>query len=87
MNNLYDWKEYEEQQLLEKCKLYQLSNNQIKIAKLLLSGLTIKEIAYKLCISEVTVKSHINRIYRKTKVMNTLEFRELMVSDKSNKNK
>lgn len=50
-----------------------LSAREIEVLKVLTTGCTNKEIAQALFISEKTVKSHLNRIFRKLKVTRRLE--------------
>ena len=45
-----------------------LTKREVEILKLLTGGLLNKEIAYKLSISEKTVKNHISNIFKKTGV-------------------
>lgn len=45
-----------------------LTKREVEILKLLTAGLLNKEIAYKLSISEKTVKNHISNIFKKTGV-------------------
>jgi DNA-binding CsgD family transcriptional regulator len=52
---------------------YGLSLREEEIATLLLAGLTYREIGEKLFISLSTVKTHIERIYRKTEARNKIE--------------
>lgn len=50
-----------------------LSNRQIEVLKLLAKGLSNKEIAHQLCVSEYTVKSHLLNIFRALNVKNRTE--------------
>ncbi|WP_455717327.1 response regulator transcription factor [Anaerosporobacter sp.] len=45
-----------------------LTKREIEVLKLLAEGLFNKEIAYKLSISEKTVKNHVSNIFRKIEV-------------------
>lgn len=54
-----------------------LTAKEQEVMKLIRSGLTNKEIAAQLFISESTVKTHINNIYRKTKVKSRAEIKKL----------
>jgi len=45
-----------------------LTKREIEVLKLLTEGLFNKEIAYKLCISEKTVKNHVSNIFKKISV-------------------
>lgn len=52
---------------------YQLTNQEKKIAALLVAGKGNKDIADSLCISLDTVKTHVSRIFRKLNVTNRTE--------------
>lgn len=54
----------------ENCIHYGLTKTEIQIVQLLLKGRSNKEIADESCISEETVKKHIQNIYRKAGVKN-----------------
>ncbi|HTK21056.1 MAG TPA: helix-turn-helix transcriptional regulator [Mucilaginibacter sp.] len=56
--------------LKENIKRYNLTKMEAAIVELLLKGLSNKEIADQLHISEETVKKHVYNIFRKTKVKN-----------------
>lgn len=53
--------------------LQMLTNREKTIIQLVSSGARNKEIAYRLCISEHTVKAHISSIFRKTQSRNRVE--------------
>ncbi|KAA8475442.1 signal transduction histidine kinase [Arcticibacter tournemirensis] len=57
----------------QKCKLYQLTNREIEIVKLILKGTQYKTIAKTLFISEKTVSKHIQNIFEKVNVTNKVE--------------
>ncbi|HQS22850.1 MAG: hypothetical protein B7Y11_01445 [Sphingobacteriia bacterium 24-36-13] len=57
----------------QKCKLYQLTNREIEIVKLILKGIQYKTIAKALFISEKTVSKHIQNIFEKVEVTNKVE--------------
>lgn len=52
----------------EKEKIYQLTNREVEVLKLIAEGLFNKEIASKLEISERTVKNHVSNIFKKIDV-------------------
>lgn len=52
----------------ERCDLFHLTPKQLKVTLLLATGLTNKEIANELKISETTVKDHIRKIMEKIRV-------------------
>ncbi len=54
-------------------KKYRLSSREAEVARLLFIGRTNKEIADELSVSLATVKTHTNRIYRKTETGNRIE--------------
>lgn len=47
-----------------------LTTKEKEVLTLVASGASNKEVAEKLCVSEVTVKTHLNNIYKKLKVTN-----------------
>ncbi|OJW81818.1 MAG: hypothetical protein BGO69_15055 [Bacteroidetes bacterium 46-16] len=57
----------------QKCKLYQLTNREIEIVKLILKGTQYKTIAKALFISEKTVSKHIQNVFEKVNVTNKVE--------------
>jgi len=57
---------------------YHISNREMTVILEILSGLTNGEIAEKLCISELTVKSHITSIYNKLDITNRVRLLELL---------
>ncbi|MCR4422642.1 MAG: helix-turn-helix transcriptional regulator [Spirochaetales bacterium] len=58
---------------IENLNKYLLSPREIEVLQLLLSGLSYKQIASSLSISLATVKTHICRIYEKTKTNSKIE--------------
>lgn len=58
----------------QKFKLYQLTNREMEISKLIINGTPYKEIAKTLFISEKTVSKHIQNIFVKVDVSNKVEF-------------
>ena len=54
-------------------QIYDLTETEIKIIKLVLTGMTNKEIADELYISEKTVKFHLYKVFKKLKVKNRSE--------------
>lgn len=59
--------------LEQKCKLYNLTNREIDIVKLMLKGTKYKEIAKTLFIADRTVTTHIQNIFEKIGVSNKVE--------------
>jgi signal transduction histidine kinase/DNA-binding NarL/FixJ family response regulator len=59
--------------LEQKCKLYNLTNREIEIVKLIVKGTKYKDIAKTLFISERTVTTHIQNIFEKIGVSNRVE--------------
>jgi DNA-binding NarL/FixJ family response regulator len=57
----------------QNCKLYNLTNREIEIFKLMIKGITYKTIANNLFISDRTVTKHIQNIFEKTGVSNKVE--------------
>lgn len=57
----------------QNCKLYNLTNREIEITKLILKGSTYKAIAKNLFISEKTVTKHIQNIFEKVGATNKVE--------------
>lgn len=50
-----------------------LTNQEQKVLKLLVEGLSNREIAEKLCLSIHTIKTHIEHIYKKLGVSNRVQ--------------
>ena len=57
----------------QNCKLYNLTNREIEIVKLMIKGTKYKEIAKTLFISDRTVTTHIQNIFEKIEVSNKVE--------------
>ncbi len=57
----------------EKCNLFNLTNREIEIVKLIIKGVKYKMIAQTLFISERTVNTHIQNIFEKAEVSNKVE--------------
>lgn len=55
------------------CQVYQLTDREKEVARLIFDGLSYKEIGQKLFIAEKTVKTHIQNIYEKVKVNSKVE--------------
>jgi signal transduction histidine kinase/DNA-binding NarL/FixJ family response regulator len=55
-----------------KCKLYNLTSQETEITKRLIEGITYKKIGEELYISEFTVKTHAQNIFKKVDVQNKL---------------
>ena len=51
-----------------KIPLGQISERETDVARLIVAGLTNREIAERLCISERTVHTHVNRMFRRLDV-------------------
>lgn len=80
IENVFDGKHYFSEEILEELKLYgnrkqqkedlKLSLRELEIIKLIAKGLTNKQIAGELFISEKTVETHRKNIFRKTSTHN-----------------
>lgn len=80
IENVFDGKHYFSEEILEELKLYRnrkqqkedlkLSLRELEIIKLIAQGLTNKQIAAELFISEKTVETHRKNIFRKTSTHN-----------------
>ncbi len=57
----------------QNCKMFNLTNREIEVARLLSKGVTYKAIAKNLFISEKTVNKHIQNIFEKAGVSNKVE--------------
>jgi DNA-binding NarL/FixJ family response regulator len=57
----------------QKCRLFNLTNREIEIAKLMIKGVTYKTIAKNLFIADRTVTTHIQNIFEKLGVSNKVE--------------
>lgn len=57
----------------QNCKLYNLTNREIEIVKLMIEGTKYKQIAKTLFISDRTVTTHIQNIFEKIEVSNKVE--------------
>lgn len=62
-----------EEKILEACRVYQLTNREREIARLICRGYSYKQIAESLFIAERTVTKHVQNIFDKVKVSNKLE--------------
>lgn len=60
------------------CAIYNLSNREAEVARLILRGWTYKAVAEHLFISEKTVDSHMQNIYTKTGVRNKLSLYNIL---------
>lgn len=58
------------------CKLYSLTRQEIEITRRLIEGITYKKIGEELFISEFTVKTHAQNIFKKVEVQNKLALRK-----------
>jgi signal transduction histidine kinase/DNA-binding NarL/FixJ family response regulator len=54
------------------CKIYNLTSQEVEVIKLMAEGLTYKNIGEKLHISEHTVKTHAQHMFKKVEVQNKL---------------
>ena len=73
MGKVVDGSSYPTKEVNLKGQIYDLTETEIKIIKLLLTGLTNREIADELYISEKTVKFHLYKIFKKLTVKNRSE--------------
>ena len=68
--------------MLNRDDLAELSLRESQVARLAVEGLTVLEMAERLCISRNTVKTHLEHIYQKLGVRNRLEMEhKLQTSD------
>jgi DNA-binding NarL/FixJ family response regulator len=51
----------------------QLSETQLEVLRLIAAGFSNREIAARVCLSENTIKSHVQEIFRKLDVRNRVE--------------
>jgi len=63
---------------LYNCKVYNLSNRETEVTRLMLKGWTYRAVATHLFIAEKTVDSHMQNIYAKTGVRNKLGLYNLL---------
>jgi DNA-binding CsgD family transcriptional regulator len=63
---------------------YSLSKRELEIIYYIIAGMSYNEIADKLCISKLTVHTHVKNIYRKTRAKNRIELDRLFNTDHSN---
>ena len=73
MGKVIDGTNYPQKQDKSKGQIYDLTESEIKIIKLVLNGYTNKSIADELYISEKTVKFHLYKIFKKLTVKNRSE--------------
>ncbi len=73
MGKVVDGSSYPTKKVEVKGQIYDLTETEIKIIKLLLRGLTNRKIADDLYISEKTVKFHLYKVFKKLKVKNRSE--------------
>ncbi len=69
--------QYQKEESLTKDKLSQLSNRELQVFELIKQGKSNKEICADLFIELSTLKSHINRIYKKLEIKNRKEVRNI----------
>jgi len=70
MGKVVDGSSYPTKKLEVKGQIYDLTETEIKIIKLVLTGMTNREIADELYISEKTVKFHLYKIFKKLTIKN-----------------
>ena len=73
MGKVVDGSQYPTKEINLKGQIYDLTETEIKIIKLALTGLTNKEIASDLYISEKTVKFHLYKVFKKLSLKNRSE--------------
>ncbi|MCZ6555335.1 MAG: response regulator transcription factor, partial [Candidatus Dadabacteria bacterium] len=70
MGKVVDGSSYPTKKLEVKGQIYDLTETEIKIIKLVLTGMTNREVADELYISEKTVKFHLYKIFKKLIIKN-----------------
>ena len=70
MGKVVDGSSYPTKKLELKGQIYDLTETEIKIIKLVLTGMTNREVADELYISEKTVKFHLYKIFKKLTIKN-----------------
>jgi len=73
MGKVVDGEVYPTKEVNLKGQIYDLTETEIKIIKLVLTGMTNKEIADELYISEKTVKFHLYKVFKKLALKNRSE--------------
>lgn len=73
MGKVLDGSAYPTKSVRSKGEIYDLTETEIKIIKLVLNGYTNKDVATELYISEKTVKFHLYKVFKKLKVKNRSE--------------
>lgn len=73
MGKVVDGSSYPTKEVQLKGQIYDLTETEIKIIKLVLTGMTNKEIADDLYISEKTVKFHLYKVFKKLALKNRSE--------------
>lgn len=73
MGKVLDGTTYSTKGIKGKGEIYDLTETEIKIVKLVLNGYTNKDVANELYISEKTVKFHLYKVFKKLKVKNRSE--------------
>ena len=73
MGKVVDGSSYPTKKVEVKGQIYDLTETEIKIVKLVINGMTNREAADELYISEKTVKFHLYKIYKKLVVKNRSE--------------
>lgn len=67
---------YKQNKFEQNCKLYNLTSQETEITRRLIEGMTYKKIGEALFISEFTVKTHAQNIFKKVEVQNKLALRK-----------
>jgi len=73
MGKVVDGSSYPTRKVEVKGQIYDLTETEIKIIKLVLNGMTNREIANELYISEKTVKFHLYKVFKKLTLKNRAE--------------
>lgn len=73
INGTYNDGSTDSAKFYQNCKIFNLTNREIEIAKLIMKGITYKTIAKNLFISDKTVNKHIQNIFEKVEVSNKTE--------------
>jgi len=74
----YELQERQKLDFQENCQRYKLSNRECQVGELLCQGLTYKQIAESLYISEKTVDTHVQNIFLKTGVNKKIDLQKIL---------